>query len=130
MLGGFAKSGVVVRCGCSPNVGNNRSFGLVHIAAAVVRFEGFVPSRKCAVASNEHGVLLIDDTNHLQSLVGNAFAGSRSSKDETLEVGEVLLSGRAVAEEEIRNARGRGCEHGEEQDVLFFGRLSEREHLL
>lgn len=97
----------------------------MHIAAAVLRFEGFVPSRKCAVAGNEHGVLLIDDADHLQSLVGDAFAGSRSSKDETLEVGEVLLAGRTVAEEEIRNARGRGCERGEEQDVLFLGRLGE-----
>ena len=75
-------------------------------------------------------MLLIDNAEHVQCLVGDTFSGSCSSQNEALEVGVVLLAGRTVAEEYIRYARAHGRECGEKEDVLLFWRRGERKHVL
>ena len=113
VFGGFAKRGVVVGGCCTPDVGDDRAFRLMHVAAAVSFGQRFVPRSQRAVAGDEQRVLLVDDTNHVQCLVGDTFAGSGGGKNETLQVRKIALAGRSVAEIEIRHTRagGRECGH-------------------
>ena len=130
MFGSLAKCRVVVRSRRAPNVGNDRSFTLVQVAAAVLLFQRFVERRQGTVAGNKHRILRINHPHHLQGLVRDTLSACRSREDEALEVRVVLLARRTIGKIQIRHARARRRKRRHQDDVLFLRRGSQRNHLL
>ena len=113
VLSRFTKGGVVVRGGRTPDVGDDRTFGLVDITAALLFGERLVESRVRSIARDDEGIRLVNRFNEFESKVGDTFSASRRTDDKELQVRVIAFGTDTVLEIKVReHARARGkCAH-------------------
>ena len=128
MLGCLAKSGVVIRSRGAPDVGNDRAFGLMDVAAAVLTREGLVESRIGRVARDNKRSSLMDGFDEFEGEVGDTLSARRRTNDEELEGRVIALGGDAIAAVEVRHDSSASGQSSHEQHVFLGGRLREREN--
>ena len=75
VLSRFTKGGVVVRGRGTPDVGDDRTFGLVDIAAALLFGERLVESRVRRIARDDEGIRLVNGFDEFEGKVRNTSLG-------------------------------------------------------
>ncbi len=86
VLGRFTERGVVVGGRRTPDVGDDRTFGLMDIAATVLFGERLVESRVRRIARDDERHLLMNRFDEFEGKVGDTLSASRRTDDEELEV--------------------------------------------
>ena len=125
MLGGFAQGGVVVRDAGAPDIGDDRAFGLMDIAAAVLTLELAVEACIRRVAGNDERRGFVNRPDELQRQIGYTFARSCRTDNEALQVGIIALAGQAVTEIQVRHAAACRRQKRQEQDIALAVGLCE-----
>ena len=75
VLSRFTERGVVVHGGRSPDVGDDRTFGLVDIAAAFLFGERLIESRVRRIARDDEGIRLVNRFDEFEGKVRNTSLG-------------------------------------------------------
>ncbi len=119
VFGSFTKGGVVVRGRTTPDVGDDRTFGLMDIPASVLLRERPIESRVSGIPRDDERMCLMNPLHEIEGEVGDSFAASRRTDDEELEVGVVPFGGNTVPAIEVRHTRAGGGKQGHQQHVFF-----------
>ena len=130
MFGRFTQGRVVVGRGRTPDVGDDRSLGLVDIAASVLTCERLIENRIGGIARDDQRRGGMNEPDQVEGEVGDTFSASGGADDEELEVRIVALGRDAVTAVEIRHTTACSRQEREEEHVLLSRRLRELEKRL
>ena len=74
MFGGFTQRGVVIRCGGTPDVGDDRTFGLMDVTTAMLLRQGLVERRIGGIARDDERCGFMNGFDEFESKVRNTFS--------------------------------------------------------